>query len=97
MTPVAAACSPTSDVRGDPERRSGQDPSALDEHTADLYAVRQIWKSKEGPASANIRQAAAMALVEHATGVRLTAELLDSLSGEPWQWVMLSRTPRPLS
>lgn len=36
------------------------------------------------------RTAVMLAVVEHATGVRLTDDLVDGLSGEPWQTVMLT-------
>jgi hypothetical protein len=77
----------------DPERRSGEDPSALDEYTADLYAAQQIWNSEQWSTSPKVREAAAMATIEHGTGVRLATEWLDNLHGEPWQTVMLGHDP----
>ncbi|MFI7643089.1 DUF6461 domain-containing protein [Nonomuraea sp. NPDC049400] len=40
-----------------------------------------------------IAEAAAMATMEHRTGIRLTEQWLDNLDTEPWQAVMLGKIP----
>jgi hypothetical protein len=96
--------------KNNPDRKYGEDPTALDEDLADMHAARQALDLEDqadlGETSQTadpsvpsaldthlLAEAAAMATVEHRTGIRLTEQWLDNLGAEPWQAVMLGKIP----
>jgi hypothetical protein len=74
----------------DPERRMVTGPSVQEEELADLRQAKDMWEADD-QSSAFVQKAASMALVEHRTGVRLTADLIKDL--DSWQTVLLARIP----